>query len=222
MIAHAHRFTTLTLSLICVSALAACKPSDKTTDTAAARTDSSAGRIDSAANMAGAKTDSAMRSDSTHAVTNSAWTNDKIFGFAHNANAGEIALGKLAETKATNPQVKAFAREMVKDHSAMMSETHALMGKLKANVDTAADDARDLANAGKDKLKELTDKAAGKDWDQNYIEDQINTHQKVLDKLTDAAKSNTDSTLTKALSKATSKVQEHLTKAQAIKSSQFK
>jgi putative membrane protein len=216
MTGNSHRFTTLTLTLLCVGALGACKPKDRA-DTAAARTDSAAGRLDSTTN---AKMDSthAMAGDSTHrTATGGAWTNDRIFGYTHNANNGEIALGKLAEKKATNPQVKAFAREMVKDHTAMMNETHALFSKLNVKPDSAADDARDLAKDGADKLKELTDKAAGADWDKNYIENQVDTHQKVLDKLNDVAKNSTDSTVTKALTKATAKVQEHLTKAQNLK-----
>jgi putative membrane protein len=221
MTGHTHRLTTLTLTLLCVGALGACKPKDRT-DTAAARTDSAAGRLDSTTN---AKMDSAhaMAGDSTHRMTMSgAWTNDRIFGYTHNANNGEIALGKLAEKKATNPQVKAFAREMVKDHTAMMNETHALFAKLNVKPDSAADDARDLAKDGADKLKELTDKAAGADWDKNYIENQVDTHQKVLDKLNDVAKNSTDSTVTNALTKATAKVQEHLTKAQNLKNTVIK
>jgi putative membrane protein len=211
------RIMKLTLALATVSALGACKPSDRTAnaDTAAARTDSAAGRLDSTATAAGNS-----MSDSTHAMANKAgaWTNDHIFGFTHNADNGEIALGKLASTKATNPQVKAYAREMVKDHQTMMAQSHALMGKLKATPDSTWDDAKGLADNGRDKLKELTDKAAGADWDKNYIQSQIDTHQKVLDKLTDAAKSATDSTVTNGLAKATSMVQEHLTKAQTLNS----
>ena len=41
-------------------------------------------------------------------------------------------------------------------------------------------------------------------------------HQKVLDKLQDAAKSTTDTTVAAGLAKSTAKVQEHLTKAQSI------
>jgi putative membrane protein len=99
----------------------------------------------------------------------------------------------------------------------MMKETHALMEKVKAGVDTTWNDAKDLASNGADKLKELTDKEKGADWDKNYIESQVDMHQKVLDKLQDAAKNSTDTTVTAGLSKATAKVQEHLTKAQSIK-----
>jgi len=198
------------MALFCATAIGACSKADRTADTAAARTDSAAGRLDSTAM---AKTDSGMNM----AHNAGAWTNDHIFGFAHNANEGEIALGKLASTKATNAKVKAFGAEMVKDHQAMMKETHALMTKVNATPDSTWDDAKDLAGGANDKLKELTEKAKGADWDKNYIESQVDAHQKVLDKLTDAAKSTTDTTVAAGLSKATAKVQEHLTKAQSIK-----
>ncbi len=198
------------MALFCATAIGACSKADRTADTAAARTDSAAGRLDSTAM---ARTDSGMNM----ARNAGSWTNDHIFGFAHNANEGEIALGKLASTKATNSKVKQFGAEMVKDHQAMMKETHALMEKVKAGVDSTWDDAKDLAGNGADKLKELTEKAKGADWDKNYIESQVDMHQKVLDKRQDAAKSTTDTTLAAGLSKATAQVQEHLTKAQSIK-----
>ena len=141
-----------------------------------------------------------------------------IVALLDEANMADSASGAYAVKKATNPQVKAYAREMVKDHTAMMNQSHAMMTKMKASMDTTSGDAADLANNGRDKLKELTDKAAGKDWDKNYIESQVDTHQKVLDKLNDASKNSTDSTVTKALTKASAKVQEHLTKAQNLKS----
>ena len=203
-------FTKLSLALLCAAAVGACSKADRTADTVAARTDSAAGRVDSATNAMA--TDSANRANAS-----SSWTNDHIFGFAHNANNGEIALGKLASTKATNSQVKSFGSQMVKDHQAMMKDAHALMSKVNATVDSTWDDAKDLAGDGAEKLKELTDKEKGADWDKNYIESQVDMHQRVLDKLTDAAKSSTDTTITNALTKTTAKVQEHLTKAQSIK-----
>ena len=51
---------------------------------------------------------------------------------------------------------------------------------------------------------------------QNYIESQIDMHKRVLEKLQDAAKNNTNADITAALSKTTAKVQEHLTKAESI------
>ena len=177
MTGHAHRLTTISMALFCATAIGACSKSERIADTAAARTDSAAGRLDSTAM---ARTDSGMNNMAT---TAGSWTNDHIFGFAHNANEGEIALGKLASTKATNSKVKEFGAEMVKDHQAMMKDTHALMEKVKAGIDTTWDDAKDLASGGADKLKELTEKAKGADWDKNYIESQVDMHQKVLGKI---------------------------------------
>jgi putative membrane protein len=204
MTGQALRLTKLSLALLCVTALGACKKTENAVDTAAARTDSAAGRVDSTA--------TAMAP-----AASAKWTNEHVFGYVHNANNGEIALGKLAATKATNSQVKAFGSQMVKDHQAMMSDTHALMGKLNATADSTWDDAKDLAGDGSEKLKELNEKAKGADWDKNYIESQVDMHQRVLDKLQDAVKNNADTTVTGALTKATAKVQEHLTKAQSIK-----
>lgn len=202
MTGQALRFTKLSLAL-CVGALGACSKADNAADTMAARTDSAAGRVDSAA--------------TANNMASGSWTNDRIFGYAHNAHNGEIALGKLASTKATNSQVKAYGQQMVKDHQAMMNDAHTLMGKVNAAVDSTWDDAKDLAGDGAEKLKELTDKERGADWDKNYIESQIDMHQRVLDKLTDAVKNNADTTVTTALTKSSAKVQEHLTKAQSIK-----
>src|SRR5439155_6094475 len=156
MTGHAHRLTTISLALFCAGAVGACSKTERTADTAAARTDSAAGRLDSTST---ARADSGMNNTANAANNAGAWTNDHIFGYAHNADNGEIALGKLASTKATNPKVKAYGAEMVKDHTQMMKETHALMEKVKATPDSTWDDAKDLAGNGNDKLKELTDKA---------------------------------------------------------------
>ena len=207
MTGQALRFTKLSLALLCVGALGACSKADNNAaDTMAARTDSAAGRVDSAGNAT-----------ANNMGTTGSWTNDRIFGYTHNADNGEIALGKLASTKATNSQVKAFAQQLVKDHTTMMSQAHAAMGKVNATVDSTWDDAKDLAGDGSEKLKELTDKERGADWDRNFIESQIDIHQRVLDKLTDAVKNNADTAVTATLTKASAKVQEHLTKAQSIK-----
>lgn len=209
---HTHRFTKQTLALLCVVAVGACSKGDKTAmDTAAVRTDSAAGRLDSTAST---------KMDSAAAMTNpaAAWSNDKFFGYAHNADNGEIALGKLASTKGTNPQVKAFGKAMVTDHQMMMKGTHALMATLKASADSTWDDAKSIGSDGRDKLADLTTKKAGADWDKNYMESQIDIHKRVLSKMTDAAKNNTDKSVTDALAKASAKVQEHLTKAETINS----
>jgi putative membrane protein len=110
----------------------------------------------------------------------------------------------------------------VTDHRALAAETKSLFAKISAKADTAANDAHDLANHVRDEIKDLTDKKAGADWDKDYIDKMIDDHQKVLDKLQDAAKNTTNADLRAGLEKATGKVQQHLTKAQDIKSNVLK
>jgi putative membrane protein len=214
------RTTALIAFSVAATSLGACKGRSDTADTVAARTDSAAGRVDSATR---AMSDSAVRADSMKKNTgHSGWNDPSILGYVWAANTGEVSLGQLGAKKATSPKVKAFAQEMVAEHRAMESESKSLAAKVKATADTTADKAHDLLNHGRDELKDLTDKAAGADWDKNYIDKAIDDHQNVLDKLQDAAKNTTNSDLRAALEKATGKVQQHLTKAQDIKKNVLK
>jgi putative membrane protein len=207
------RITALIAFSVAATGLSACNKAGNAVDTAAARTDSAAGRVDSAAR---ASTDSA-----NHAMR-SAWSDGSILGYTWAANTGEVRLGQLGVKKATNAKVKAYAQEMVTEHRAMEADAKSLAAKVNATADTTADNARDLLDHGRDELKDLTDKAAGADWDKDYIDKAIDDHEKVLDKLQDAAKNTTNADLRAALEKATGKVQQHLTKAQDIKKNVLK
>jgi putative membrane protein len=204
--------TTVALAMFAVAALGACKGSDRyANDSARAANDSAAGRVDTTnrADSLAARTDTAV-------AATGGWSTASILGYATAANMAEINEAKVAEKKATNAQVKAFARQMVTDHEAMLKDAKSLATKLNAQADTANGDAKDLLKDANDELKELTDKAAGADWDKEFIEKEVDGHQHVLDKLQDAAKNTTDPDLRAALEKATGKVQQHLTKAQDI------
>ena len=150
------------------------------------------------------------------------WSPPNVLAFATAANNAEIAEGGLAERKATNPAVKAFARQMVTDHRAMLQEGKSFASKQNITPDTTAQVATDLRNTVKDQMTDLTQKKAGKDWDSDYIDKQIDAHKDVLSKLQDAEKSTTDPQLKAMLTKAIGKVQEHLTKAQDIKDNKLK
>jgi predicted outer membrane protein len=73
-----------------------------------------------------------------------------------------------------------------------------------------------------DEVKDLTDKPAGADWDKKFIDNEIDDHKDLLDKLQDAAKNTSNTELRGAIEKATGQVQEHLTKAQSIKENELK
>jgi putative membrane protein len=153
------------------------------------------------------------------APTKNDWTDAQILAFATAANAGEIQEGTIAEQKATSPAVKSFARLLVADHKKMLADGTALATKLAITPDSSKSDVTDLTKNVSDDVKDLNDKKAGKDWDEDYIGKQVDAHQHVLDKLQDASRSAQNAELKDALSQSIGKVQEHLTKAKAIKDS---
>src|SRR5437764_6926278 len=205
------------IALSAATLLVACKPKDNAnTDTTTA-----AGAVATGSDSANrTRTDSATSAANNNSNNN--WTDGQILAFAAAANRGEIAEGKLATTKATNPKVKAFARQMVTDHTAMLSEGNAFAKKNNITPDSTKSDVKDLAKDANSELQDLTSKAKGADWDKDFVDKEIDGHKKVLDKLQDAKKATTNPELGAMLTKATAKVQEHLQKAQALKDSTLK
>ena len=202
---------TVGLAIAAAVSLGACKGKDQyANDSARAANDSAAGRIDTTH-----KPDSVA---AANAPANNGWTPVAILSYLVASDNGEIQEGTLVEKKATNAQVKAFGRQLVADHKAGLSEAKRLASKMNVTVDSTSDAAKDLMNAHHDDLKDLNDTKAGADWDKKFLDKAIDDHQHVLDKLQDASKNTTDPELRTALEKTTGKVQEHLTKAQDLKS----
>jgi putative membrane protein len=210
-----------------VLTLCACSPKDRNAADSAA--DTTANRVgaavDTAAGRVGAAMDTAARRTESAAgrvLKRGGWTDASILGFVGAANAGEVRESQLAAKKATNPAVKKYAQQLVTEHRALANEMRSLAQKLSVTPDTTDDDVHDAMESARDQIKDLTDKPAGADWDKKYIDNQIDDHKDVLDKLQDAAKNTSNADLRAAIEKATGKVQEHLTKAQSIKENELK
>ena len=202
------------IALSAATLLVACKPKENaTTDTSTA-----AGAVATGSDSANrARTDSTAK-----AANNGGWTDGQILAFATVANKSEIAEGKLATTKATNAKVKAFARQMVTDHTAMLNEGTSFAKKNNITIDSTKSDVVDLQKDAIDETHDLQTKPKGNDWDKDFIGKEIDGHKKVLDKLQNAQNATTNPQMKALLTKATAKVQEHLTKAQGIKDSTLK
>jgi putative membrane protein len=203
------------IALSAATLLVACKPKENaTTDTTTA-----AGAVATGSDSANrARTDTTNAAAANNSSKNN-WTDAQILAFASAANKGEIAEGKLAETKATNPKVKAFARQMVTDHSAMLAEGNSFAKKNSITPDTTKDDVQDLQKDAHSELQDMTSKAKGKDWDKDFVDKEIDGHKKVLEKIQTFQSSTQNPQLKEMLSKAQTKVQSHLDKAQALKDS---
>lgn len=197
------------------STLGACKKSSEyaANDSSAMKLDSAAGNRDTG-NMAVSSPDSGTPAGK--------WADANVLGYTTVANRGEIALGKLGEKMATDPAVRSFARMLVTDHEQMLARMKGLATKLSAMPDTSAGDANDLARHDADEISDLNGKAKGIDWDRAFIDEAIEGHEKILSQLQDAAKNSPSAAVRASLEQASGKVQEHLTKAQDIKTNVLK
>jgi putative membrane protein len=201
------------IALSAATLLVACKPKDNATSD----TTSAAGAVATGSDSANrARTDT---SNASAANNNNNWTDGQILAFASTANKGEIAEGKLAETKATNAKVKAFARQLVTDHSAMLTEGNSFAKKNNITPDSSKSDVQDLQKDAQNGMQELNSKAKGADWDKTFVDHEIDGHKKVLEKLQSAQNTTQNQQLKDMLTKATQKVQQHLDKAQALRDS---
>ena len=97
------------------------------------------------------------------------------------ANQVDIDAGKLAETKAHDPQVKAFGKQMVTDHTGVNKQATELVTKLGVKPEDNAT-AQSLKSGGEENVKQLKG-LKGAAFDKAYIEHEIAYHQQVLDAL---------------------------------------
>ena len=174
--------------------LAACSPkNDETTDTLATTPPATA----------------------TTPTTDAAWTDANVVDVITVANQGEVDYSQIGVDKATSPAVKEFAQMMVKDHGTMLENVKALASKL--GVTPASNDKAN--NLKEETAKDINDLNAktGKDFDKEFMDEQIDMHQETLDLLGDLDGRTTNADLKAAIAEARPKVQAHLDQAKAVK-----
>ena len=95
------------------------------------------------------------------------------------ANQVDIDAGKLAESKGSNADIKAFGKQMVTDHSGVNKQAVALVTKLKVTPEDNPT-SQSLKKGGDDNLANLKT-LSGAAFDKAYIEHEVVYHQAVLD-----------------------------------------
>jgi putative membrane protein len=106
-------------------------------------------------------------------------TDPEIAHIVVTANTIDIDAGKLAESKTKNKEVKAFAKQMVTDHSAVNKQASDLAKKLKV---TPADNdtSKSLMTGAKENMSHLKT-LKGADFDKAYVDHEVDYHQAVVD-----------------------------------------
>ena len=179
-----------------IAVLAACAKEDKTAY-------DSAGTSDTAAAA------SATATPATPALTDA-----NIAALLDEANAADSAHGKMASTKGTNADVKAFGVLMMNDHHALRKQGQDLVKKLNVTPEPPANDS--LPTKAKMVADSMTAMAKGAAWDKAYIDHEVMMHQEVLTLIDQAQSAAQNAELKDLLTKARPNVEMHLKRAQDI------
>jgi putative membrane protein len=203
------------LLLVGITALAACSKANGGADStgtapATAVADSAAGATVTPAPATG---DSAAAGNAGAANLSAA----NIASLIGLTNAGEIAQARVAQEKATNADVQAFAKQMIGDHEAMQKSLDSL-AKAKSVSPAAPPQADQMKQDASTTLSTLNSTPKGAAFDKAYIDAQVAAHQKALNDLQNFANSAPDPDLKTLIQGAIPKVQGHLDKAQQIQS----
>ncbi len=99
---------------------------------------------------------------------------------AAETNLMEIELGKLAQSKSTNAEVKKFANMMIKDHTKAWDELKAFATTNNISLPEA------ITEKGKEHYEDLN-KKSGKDFDKAYADMMANKHDDAISKMEKAA-----------------------------------
>jgi putative membrane protein len=121
----------------------------------------------------------------------------------------EVALSRIAADRATNPEVRAFASEMVRAHTAANTELAALMKRRGVVLDD-----RDQANERRELAKAWNEKKAG-DFDEAYLEKIIECHQDAIDVLENGVESK-DTDIAAYAAQLLPSVKAHLAQAEKL------
>ncbi|MBE9463802.1 DUF4142 domain-containing protein [Dyadobacter subterraneus] len=176
------------MTLATITMLWSCgSKSTETTDTTEFADSTNKATADSAATDSAS---SAMEDDAKFAVE------------AANGGLAEVALSKIAEEKATDPKVKEFAKQMIKDHSKANDELKKLAESKNITLPSAPNEEKQKAAA------DLGGKN-GSDFDKAYISQMKKDHEQTVKLFEDAQKDVKDSELKAFIDKTLPVIKAH-------------
>jgi putative membrane protein len=137
-----------------------------------------------------------------------------IVALLDEANAADSASGALAVDKATNKEVKDFARLMMSEHHALRLQGQQLAKRLNITPEPPANNPVEALVQSVTAALQAAPKGA--EFDRTYIDQEIKVHEAVID-LAKQAREQADAEELKALiDKASPFLEKHLKQAQAI------
>jgi putative membrane protein len=134
-------------------------------------------------------------------------TNAAILERIHQANLKEIAAGKIAESKASSTEVRAYADQLIKDHTSADQMVIATAQKTGARLRDSTTDRRKTAN-GKQAEQKLSS-ANGAQFDRRFLEQTSADHKKLMSELKQARDDASDDDIEALIDKIMPILQQH-------------
>ena len=175
------------------------------------------GGREGAASRAGdspAASESAATATGGSATTEGDLTDANIVALLDEANMADSASGAYAMGKASDPDVRAFAKLMMGEHHALRSQGQQLARKLNVTPQLPATDP--LKPAVQAEMTALRAAPKGRQFDRTYIEQEIGIHKAVLDLAEKGHDAADNAELKKLIEQAKPVIEKHLERAEDI------
>jgi putative membrane protein len=121
----------------------------------------------------------------------------------------EVELGRLAEQRATRPEVKEFAQTIVREHEKAGAELKQIATKHNIPADTGEQKEHN-------DLRERLSKLSGAEFDREYIDAMVEEHQEAVNEVERKAENADNPDLRQWASKTLPALRQHLERAQQI------
>jgi putative membrane protein len=200
------------IAALCAATLvAACSKGDKSADSTGAANSTATG------SAAGAGASTGASAANTAQPAQAPMSDANVLALLDEANVADSATGSIAATKGTSSQVKAFGRDMVRDHHAMRQQGMTTAKQANITPDMPSNGAN-MKQQDQALADSLTSMPKGAEWDKFYIDHAVMQHQAVLTMAQDGMNAAQNSAVKTLIQQASPKVQSHLDHAKQIQS----
>ncbi len=168
---------------------------------------------DTAAVSASSTASSTADSSGTANATTGSLSDANILAQESDGDSAEVVIGRYAQAHGSTPQVKAYAKLLINDHSKGLSEVHALAKKLSITPEPAPDD---TASAETTHTLQHLGTLKGRDFDTAFVAHEIEDHKTDIADAKKAAAAAQNPQVKQLVEKSIPELQKHLDRAEAL------
>ena len=190
--------------------LGACGPADRGAEAGGDAAAGAGGAVDTVGGAVGTTGGDTAAGGTAGGRTMSA---PEIVGQVNAVNAMEVQAAALAQKNAQAAQVKSFARQLNKDHTAMEEQMRELASQLKITSPALLDSS--LVHKQHEALTDLEGRK-GAEFDRAFVQQQIQAHEQALALVSSAIMAAENPQLKQALEQARAKIEAHLETARKL------